>query len=92
MEARPTPAEDLPTLYRGILEGVARLERLGARREAGLLRADATRIYSTAWDEAGLRRLRQISARNDRVIAGDVRPRTARRRPRGLPERLGPTR
>jgi hypothetical protein len=92
METRPTPAEDLPALYRGILEGVARLERLGARREAGLLRADATKIYSTAWDEGGLRRLRQISARIDRVIAGDVRPRTARRRPRGLPERLGPTR
>jgi len=87
METRPSPAEDLPTLYRSILDGVARLERLGARREAGILRADATRIYSTAWDEAGRRRLRQISARIDRVIAGEVRPRTARARARYLPER-----
>jgi hypothetical protein len=89
METRPSPAEDLPTLYRAILDGVARLERLGARREAGLLRADATRIYSTAWDEAGLRRLRQMSARIERVIAGEVRPRTARARPRVLAERSG---
>lgn len=89
METRPTPAEDLPTLYRAILDGVARLERLGARREAGLLRADATRVYSTAWDDAGLRRLRDISARIDRVIAGQQRPRTARSRSRVLPARLG---
>jgi hypothetical protein len=89
METRPTPAEDLPTLYRTILDGVARLERLGARREAGLLRADATRIYSTAWDEAGLRRLRHISVRIERIIAGDQRPRTARARPRVLSQRLG---
>jgi hypothetical protein len=88
METRPSPAEDLPTLYRGILDGIARLERIGARREAGLLRADATRIYSTAWDEAGLRRLRHISARIERIVAGDQRPRTARSRSRVLPERL----
>jgi hypothetical protein len=87
MDPRPTPAEDLPTLYRTILDGVARLERLGARREAGLLRADATRAYSTAWDESGLRRLRHLSARIDRIIAGEVRPRTARTRSRVLPER-----
>jgi hypothetical protein len=87
METRPSAAEDLPALYRAILEGVARLERLGARREAGLLRADATKIYSSSWDDAGLRRLRHISARIDRVIAGEVRPRTARPRSRVLPER-----
>jgi hypothetical protein len=87
METRPSPADDLPALYRAILDGVARLERLGARREAGILRADATKVYSTAWDEAGLRRLRHISVRIDRIVAGDERPRTARGRSRVLPER-----
>jgi hypothetical protein len=89
METPPTPSEDLPALYRTILDGVARLERLGARREAGLLRADATRVYSTSWDDAGLRRLRHISLRIDRIIAGDQRPRTARTRSRVLLERRG---
>ena len=77
VETHASPAEDLPTLYRAILDGVAQLERLGARREAGLLRQQATQIYSTAWDDAGLRRLGQIRRRIERVIAGDERPRTA---------------
>jgi hypothetical protein len=90
MEPRPSPAEDLPTVYRAILDGIPRLERAGARREAGLLRAEATQIYSTSWDDAGLRRLTRISARIDRIIAGEQRPRTARLRTRTLAERARP--
>jgi hypothetical protein len=88
METHASPAEDLPALYRAILDGVAQLERLGARREAGLLRAEATAIYSTAWDDGGLRHLGQIRRRIERVIAGEERPRTARARSGMLPERL----
>ena len=87
METRLSPSEDLPALYRAILDGIAQLERIGARREAGLLRTEATEIYSTAWDEAGLRRLRQICRRIERVMAGEERPRTAYSRTRYLAER-----
>src|SRR5262249_6069521 len=51
-EPGPSLAEDLPELYRTILERVAELERIGARREAGRVRETATRIYSEAWHEA----------------------------------------
>jgi hypothetical protein len=84
VESHASPAEDLPTLYRAILDGVAQLERLGARREAGLVRQEATQIYSTAWDAAGLRRLGQIRRRIERVIAGEERPRQAPQRTTGL--------
>ena len=87
METHASPAEDLPALYRAILDGIAQLERLDARREAGLLRTEATQIYSTAWDEAGLRRLGQIRRRIERIISGEERPRTAHSRTRQLSER-----
>jgi hypothetical protein len=79
METRSTPAEDLPALYRAILDGVAQLERMGERREAGLLRTEATAVYSASWDEGGLRRLDQIRRRIERIIAGDERARSLRR-------------
>jgi hypothetical protein len=87
METRPSPSEDLPALYRAILDGIAQLERAGARREAGLLRTEATLIYSTAWDDAGLRRLGQMRRRIERIIAGEERPRTASSRTRALAAR-----
>lgn len=77
METQSSPSEDLPALYRAILDGVAQLERIGERREAALLRADATRLYSASWDQGNLRRLDQIRRRIERIIAGDERPRTA---------------
>lgn len=75
MEILTTPSEDLPALYRAILDGIANLERVGQHREAALLRTQATRIYSTSWDERARRRLNQIHRRIGRVIAGDERPR-----------------
>jgi hypothetical protein len=87
MEPRSSPADDLPSVYRSILDGIAVLEGLGARREAALLRAEATKIYSTAWDEPGLRRLRHIKSRIERIISGEERPRTTRSRTPAAPER-----
>ena len=75
VETQTSPAEDLPALYRSILDGIADLERAGQHREAALIRAEATNVYSTSWDEGGRRRLLHIRRRIGRVIAGDERPR-----------------
>jgi hypothetical protein len=80
MESQPTPvvpvpaepaatlAEDLPEIYRTILDRVADLERVGARRDAGRIRAEATRAYSDAWNESARRQLMGLLARADRSL------------------------
>jgi hypothetical protein len=75
VEAASTPADDLPGLYRDILNRVAALEQIGERSEAGRIRMAATQAYSEAWDEAGRARLLGLIARADRTIAGHDRPR-----------------
>jgi hypothetical protein len=82
-----TPAEELPGLYRAILERVAELESIGQRAEAARIRMDATAAYSRAWDEAGRVRLHGLLARADRSIAGNVHPRGLALRRRSLPAR-----
>lgn len=52
-----TPAEELPALYRAILDRVAQLEASGERTEAGRVRRQATTAYSRAWDERARRQL-----------------------------------
>jgi hypothetical protein len=81
MESQSSPAEELPALYRGILDGVARLEGIGQRHEAALVRARATAIYSSSWDDGGRRRLQGLQRRIDRVIDGVEHPATRRSRP-----------
>ena len=95
MESRPSPAapapvetaatlaEDLPEIYRAILDRVADLERIGARREAGRIRAEATSAYSRAWNEAARRHLLRLLARAKRGLTTVERPRgwSLRRRP-----------
>lgn len=80
MESQPTPvappapepvasvAEDLPELYRTILDRVADLERLGFRTEAGRIRMSATGAYSSAWDASAQRVLLGLLARADRHL------------------------
>ena len=55
-----TPAEELPTLYRGVLETIARLERAGERSFAWDIRQKAINAYSTRWDERGRRTLQRL--------------------------------
>jgi hypothetical protein len=79
-ETQASMAEELPALYRVILDGVAQLEQLGVRREAALIRAEAARIYSGAWDARGRRKLTGLIRRVERVVAGQDRPRIERPR------------
>lgn len=82
-----TLAEDLPELYRAILDRVADLERIGARRDAGLIRANATRVYSNAWDEGARRRLLALLARANRGLVVPERTRGWTLRRRSAPAR-----
>jgi hypothetical protein len=81
-ESSASVAEDLPELYREILDRVADLERIGARSEAARIRADATRAYSNSWDEGARKVLTSLLVRADRTATSTTRTRgwTLRRR------------
>ena len=76
-----SPSEELPALYRAILDRVADLEAAGERVEAARLRTEATAAYSRAWDERARRRL-------DSLLRHATRPTTDERR-HGRPRSLG---
>jgi hypothetical protein len=62
-------AEIMPVLYRGVLDSVADLEARNERREAARIRAEATRVYSRAWNLDAARRLRALCERASRAAA-----------------------
>ena len=62
-------AEELPSLYRAILDRVAAMEASGDRVEAAQLRSDATEAYSRAWDERARRRLETLLRQATRPTA-----------------------
>ena len=66
-----SPAEDLPTLYRAILDRVAVLEAAGERGEAGRVRLQATRAYSRAWDDRARRELEGLLRRAERPTVAE---------------------
>ena len=68
-------AEIVPVLYRDVLDSVAELEARGGRREAARIRAEATSVYSRAWNLEAARRLRALCERASRT----ARPSTLRR-------------
>jgi hypothetical protein len=77
-----SPAEELPGLYRMVLDRVALLEQIGERHEAGQIRLSATTAYSGAWNDSGRHRLVVLVARADRILSNHDRPHgwTLRRR------------
>jgi hypothetical protein len=87
VEGASTPADDLPGLYREILDRVATLEQIGERSQAGRIRMAATAAYSDAWNETGRGRLLGLIDRADRTIAGHDRPRGWTLRRRSAPAR-----
>ncbi len=50
-------SEELPALYRAVLDRVAQLEASRDRVTANRVRAEATQIYSRAWDDRARREL-----------------------------------
>lgn len=64
-----SPAEQLPAIYRAVLDSVAELERRGERLEASRFRSEAIRAYSRSWDIRGRRRLESILRRAQRALA-----------------------
>jgi hypothetical protein len=65
------PAEELPGLYRAILDRVAELEAAGERAEAGRVRRAATAAYSRAWDERARRELEALQRQAARPTAAE---------------------
>ena len=58
-----SPAEELPALYRALLDRVAQIEAEGRRADAYRLRSDAVRIYSRSWDDRARRALQDLLGR-----------------------------
>lgn len=77
-------AEELPDLYRAVLDRIAQIDAAGQRSAGYRIRSEAIRIYSRAWDDRARRRLQELLRQ-----AGDKE--TVRSRPvRGTSRRRAP--
>lgn len=61
-------AEELPALYRAVLDRVGELDASGRRQLANDVRAEATRIYSRSWDDRARRGLVALLRRHSDAI------------------------
>jgi hypothetical protein len=69
-----TPSEEMPGLYRAVLDTVWRLERLGEREFALEIRRRAVLTYSTRWDEGGQKALGKINREALKRLANTKSP------------------
>jgi hypothetical protein len=53
-------AEELPALYRMLLDRIAQIDAAGHRAVGYRIRLEATRIYSRAWDDRARRALEDL--------------------------------
>lgn len=63
-------AQELPGLYRAVLDRVGELSSAGQRDQANRVRAEAVAIYSRAWDERARRELLALLQRNQGAPSG----------------------
>lgn len=72
-------SEELPALYRALLDRIAQIDAAGHREISYKIRIEATRIYSRAWDDRARRGLeallRQTADKGAvrRTVAGNAR-------------------
>jgi hypothetical protein len=86
-----SPSQDLPTLYRAVLDGVAALEVLGERVTAAAIRREAIAAYSAAWDDRHRAVLSSLVVRVRRELArasDRMRPAMSRSQRRRLEIRI----
>jgi hypothetical protein len=57
-------SEELPALYRAVLDRIAEIAASGRRPLANDIRVEAIRIYSRAWDERARRDLEALLRRH----------------------------
>ncbi len=83
VEPLASVAEELPALYRDVLDALADLERRGDRTIAIRLRREALATYALPWDAETQRKLEHLRGRIDgarrQALSGPLPP-----RPRGL--------
>ncbi len=53
-------SEELPALYRAVLDRIAQIDAAGHRALGYRIRVEATRIYSRAWDDRARRGLEDL--------------------------------
>ena len=53
-------SEELPALYRALLDRIAQIDAAGHRAVGYGIRLEATRIYSRAWDDRARRALEDL--------------------------------
>jgi hypothetical protein len=53
-------AEELPALYRALLDRIAQIDAAGHRAAGYRIRVQATQIYSRAWDDRARRGLEEL--------------------------------
>jgi hypothetical protein len=86
MMDQKSAAEELPALYRAVLDRIAQIDAAGHRADGYRLRTEATRIYSRAWDERARRALEDLLRHTiERATVRPSAPVAARAARRGAP-------
>jgi hypothetical protein len=67
-------AEWLPERYRNVLDRLSDLEGAGRHADADRIRRSAIRAYSKRWNEGTAKRLDDLAAQAERILATPVMP------------------